>query len=161
MQGGYHTYKGTFRMQNSCTLLLLLCQFGNQTVGMEGIRNDLPLSFSYVSVAEGGTQYSVQPSSDPGRSEYAREKKGSEGKEMGKVGFQEADCQQSLEIFYKITCANRLSFYFGSNLHKQKLVLGYFLVFCWWWYYKHADIKLSVFVHRRKKIILENVLFPL
>lgn len=35
-----------------------------------------------VSVAEGGTQYSGQPSSDPGRFEYVREKKGNEGKEM-------------------------------------------------------------------------------
>lgn len=35
------------------------------------------------SVAEGGTQYSVQLSSDPRRSEYVREKKESEGKEMG------------------------------------------------------------------------------
>lgn len=87
MRGGYHTYKGTFRMQNSRTLLLLLCQFGNQTVGMEGIRNDLPLSFSYVSVAEGGTQYSVPPSSDPGRSKYVRAKKGSEGKETGQWGL--------------------------------------------------------------------------
>lgn len=48
LRGAYHTYKGTFRMQNSCTLLLLLCQFGTQTIGMEGIRNDLPLSFLYV-----------------------------------------------------------------------------------------------------------------
>lgn len=29
-------------------VLLLLCQFGTQTFGMEGIRNDLPLSFLYV-----------------------------------------------------------------------------------------------------------------
>lgn len=114
------------------------------------------------SVAEGGTQYSIQLSSDPGRSEYVREKKGSEGKEIGsKLGFHEADCQQSLKIFYKITCANHSSFYFGNNFHKQKLVLGYFLVFCWWWYYKHADIKLIIFVHRRKNIVLENALFPL
>ena len=49
---------------------------------VEGIRNDLPLSSSYVSVAEGGTQSSVQPSSDPGRSEYVREKEGREGKEL-------------------------------------------------------------------------------